>query len=272
MATPIIQSTGSTSGAGTAGEGRNDLVIGETVTLSDTEAANSGASYLWEFEDIPIGSSTTLNNPATSTPDFTPDVIGSYRIKATVNGTDSSTEVLSVPLVNTGSRVPSFEEQLEYDAGGNDKGWHEALTSFMRNGDNLLEDTLILPAGDRRSHNSNTPLVVGAVAFNPNDVPGSPIVKFRAVFACGTSPLTVHVKLHNISDGEDVTGADLTLVDTTATTKVESAALTIGAAAGNIKNSEKIYEVQIFLDSAPADPETETIELYSAELRITRTA
>ena len=40
--TPIIQSSGSTSGPGTAGQGRNNLVPGETVTLSDTAAANAG--------------------------------------------------------------------------------------------------------------------------------------------------------------------------------------------------------------------------------------
>ena len=132
MATPIILSTGSLSGAGTAGQGRKDLQNGETVTLSDTEAANAGASYLWEFEDIPIGSSTVLNNPATATPDFSPDTEGSYRVRCTVNGIDFSIEVLAVPLTNTNARIPSFEEETQYDAAGNMVGWHEAMDQFMR--------------------------------------------------------------------------------------------------------------------------------------------
>ena len=138
MATPIIQSVGTMSGAGTAGQGRNDLVISETVNLSDTEAANSGATYLWTFEDIPIGSSTPLVDPATDTPYFVPDIAGSYRIKCEVNGLDSSIEVLAVPLTNTGSRIPSFEEETSYDASGNIKGWHEAIDDFMREVDTQL--------------------------------------------------------------------------------------------------------------------------------------
>lgn len=138
MATPIIQSTGSSSGAGTAGQGRNSLVIGETVTLSDTEASNVGASYVWAFEDIPIGSSTALTGAATSTPTFNPDVSGSYRILCTVGGTASSVEVLAVPLPFTGARIPSFEEGIEYDGSGNAKGWHAALDAFMRSVDSGL--------------------------------------------------------------------------------------------------------------------------------------
>jgi len=139
--TPIIQSTGSVSGAGTPGQGRKDLDIGETVTLSDTEAANSGASYVWTFLDIPIGSSSVLIGPTTATPTFIPDVTGSYNVQAVVNGLYTSEEVLAVPLPITGARIPSFEERLEYDGGGNTKGWHEAMTEFMRQADSLLGTT-----------------------------------------------------------------------------------------------------------------------------------
>ena len=138
MATPIILSTGSSSGAGTAGQGREDLEVGETVTLQDTEAANTGASYVWEFLNIPEGSSTTLVNPTTATPTFSPDISGSYWIKTTVNGIESSSEILSIPLTNTLGRIPAFEEETVYDAAGNLKGWHPALTFFMRQVDALL--------------------------------------------------------------------------------------------------------------------------------------
>lgn len=132
MAIPIILSTGSISGAGTAGQGRNNLVTSETVTLSDTEPANSGAVYLWEFEDIPIGSSTTIVNPTSATPTFVPDVTGTYRTRCLVNSTDFDVECLAVPLPNSGTRIPSFQERLEYDGGGNAKGWHEAMTFALR--------------------------------------------------------------------------------------------------------------------------------------------
>lgn len=134
--TPIIQSSGSTSGPGTAGQGRNNLVAGETVTLSDTVAANVGASYAWAFEDAPIDTSPTLTDPLTPTPTFVVDPsttkAGSYRIRCTVNGLFSSVIVIAVPLANTGARIPSFEEELEYNGGGNTKGWHESQTRWMR--------------------------------------------------------------------------------------------------------------------------------------------
>lgn len=144
MATPIIQSTGSVSGAGTAGQGRNDLVPGETVTLSDTEPLNLGAAYFWVFDDTPIGTSPTLLNHTTATPSFVADAdaekAGSYRVRCTVNGTFVSVEVLAVPLANTGARIPSFEEETQYDKSGNLKGWHEAMTVFMRSVDQILGD------------------------------------------------------------------------------------------------------------------------------------
>jgi hypothetical protein len=144
VATPIIQSTGSVSGAGTAGQGRNDLVPGETVTLSDTEPLNLGATYFWVFDDTPIGTSPTLLNHTTATPSFVADAdaekAGSYRVRCTVNGTFVSVEVLAVPLENTGARIPSFEEETQYDKAGNLKGWHEAMTVFMRSVDQILGD------------------------------------------------------------------------------------------------------------------------------------
>jgi len=142
MATyPIILSTGSVSGAGTPGEGRSDLVISETVTMSDTVVGNVGSPYLWTLDDKPIDSVTTLTNPTTTTPTFIPDETGSYKITCLVAGLYSSFEIIAVPLDNTGARIPSFQEELGYDGAGNTKGWHEALTVFMRETDVLLGGT-----------------------------------------------------------------------------------------------------------------------------------
>jgi len=136
VATPIIHSVGSGSGAGSAGQGRNDLVPGETVTLSDAEALNAASVYFWEFDDFPIGTAPVLLNPTTATPSFVVNpsalLAGSYRIRCTVDGAFLSVEVLAVPLATTGARIPSFEEETQYDAAGNVKGWHEAQTVFMR--------------------------------------------------------------------------------------------------------------------------------------------
>lgn len=137
MANPIIQSTQVGPGAGTAGQGRSDLLTGVVVSLSDTNGANAGATYAWDFLDKPVGSAATLTSPGSSTPTFTPDVAGSYWVRATVSGSAAGTsnEILAVPLANTGARIPAFGEQTEYDGGGNTKGWHEALDDFMRQAD-----------------------------------------------------------------------------------------------------------------------------------------
>jgi hypothetical protein len=110
------------------------------VNLSDTHPSNAGASYVWIFIDKPIGSAAVLSNANTSTPSFTPDTEGSYWIKCTVSGsaTGESNEILAVPLANTGSRIPAFNEETQYDGNGNTKGWHEAQDDFMRAVDSAL--------------------------------------------------------------------------------------------------------------------------------------
>jgi hypothetical protein len=160
VAAPIIRSSGSTSGVVT-GQGRNNLVIGETVTLTDTNPANIGASYLWEFLDIPIDSTATLATPTSASSSFGPDVTGSFRVKATVNGAAFSVAVLAVPLPKTGARIPSFEEKTEYNAAGNTKGWHEALTAFMRTMDSSFQQVKV-SSGDTTQSYLFSALAAGA--------------------------------------------------------------------------------------------------------------
>lgn len=130
--------------------------------------------------------------------------------------------------------------------------------------------THIVPCGGRESHNSDTPLVVGAFSFDPNNydlAKATVTFKFVAIIANGTTPLTTHIKLYNITDAEDVTSSIMNIVDTTNQAKYE-ATLTVGSGAGQIKNTgEKIYECRIYLDAPPGNPATDTIELYKAEVQ-----
>lgn len=140
MATPIIRSVGSTSGAAT-GTDRDDLVIGETVTLTDTAAANAGHAYSWAFIDKPVESAASITNPTSATASFIPDVTGSYKVRCTVDGTTSSSKIMGVVLSMTGARIPAFREEEEYAGGGNTKGWHPSLTKFMRETDRLFSES-----------------------------------------------------------------------------------------------------------------------------------
>lgn len=196
MATPIILKSGSVSGPSVAGQGSNDLVIAETVTLSDAEAANAGAAYFWEWEDIPIGSSSALVNHTTATPTFVPDITGSFRVKCTVDGVAVSKEIFAVPLPASLGRIPSFQEQDEYDEAGNIKGWHEAQTAFMRAVDDALgslnaslterNGSVAVPQG-----NSSKVVELGLVTY-----PGSLLaisIRLELPVASGTVAATVTV-------------------------------------------------------------------------------
>lgn len=282
MAVPIIQSVGATSGAGTAGAGRDDLVAGERVDLTDEEIVNVGASYLWEFDEYPIGTTPVMVDATTSTPYFVvnpdPTLAGTYVVRCTVNGVESSKEFLAVCLPTTGSRIPALNEEEEYDGGGNAKGWHPALTKFMRETDQRLPQggsTIVsrIEVAARYSHNSDTPLIVGAVTFDPtlyeNDTM-SVAYDFVVIAAVGTSPLTGHVALYDLDNDELVTSGDVVFAN--ATTPIEyTASLTVGPGAGLLKNSSTLYEIRVYLDAPAVDPETDTIELYRAELRVTQT-
>lgn len=126
----------------------------------------------------------------------------------------------------------------------------------------------IVGIGARATNPSATPLVVGAIEFDPTvySLTGTTLsLVFRAIGAIGNPGLTAHAKLYNVTDAEDVATVDFTATSTSS----QELALTIGVAAGNIKSGSRIYEVQIWVDS-PINP-GDTAELYSATLRVINT-
>jgi hypothetical protein len=84
--TPSILITGSTSGAGTAGQSKTDCVAGETITLSDS--ANASGTYAWELWTVD-GSAVTLTGANTATPTFTAAADESYLAFVSVDGVKS---------------------------------------------------------------------------------------------------------------------------------------------------------------------------------------
>jgi len=150
------------------------------------------------------------------------------------------------------------------------------MTQAFQIGPGQVGEKIIQPiwAGGRESHNSDTALVVGGFALNPDDysLAGASVAfTMIALVANGNTPLTTHIHLYNVTDAEIVATSALSLVDSTNQTKLSSN-ITVGTGAGELKSgAEKIYECRIFLDAAPGDPEIDTIELYKAELRATFT-
>lgn len=281
MATPIIQTVGASSGPGTPGEGREDLIPGERIDLSDVN--NFGGPYFWQIEDAPIGTTPVMLDPFTATPHFfidaDPALCGSYRIKVTHGSSETAKIVIATPLQRIEARIPSFLERREYNLDANEKGWHEAMTKFMRKTDLILQDPGPGKAGDslytnlwtggRESHNSETPLIAGAFSLNPADFAlanTTVTFKFNVVAAMGVTPLTGYVQIYNLTDAELVTSSLVTITDNTNPTAF-SVTLQVGAAAGKIKEATKLYECRLWVDTV-GDPETDYIEMMKAELRV----
>lgn len=121
----------------------------------------------------------------------------------------------------------------------------------------------------RESHNAVTPLVCGGDAFNPLDyvISGyTKVITFRAVVANGDVGMTTNAILFNLTDSDPIA----TLAFTTTTPTKAQATLVLGAGAGQVDLSEKIYEVRIALTAPPGGP-TNTVELYGAEILVVNT-
>lgn len=182
----------------------------------------------------------------------------------------SGTLTASITLVPDGVETIDGAASFAFTAGG------QAVTIVSDGGSNWnivaggasISGSVVshpISGAGRSSYGSITPRVVGSFSFNPSDYTVNatlPTLAFRALAANGVAALTNSVQLYNLTDSAVVQ----TLSFTSTSTVKQSVALTIGGGAGQIPNSEKIYEVRIFLGADPAGDPAKTIELYSAHL------
>jgi hypothetical protein len=147
MAKPTLRVDGSASGAGTVDVARSDLQNGEILTITDTNPANSGGSFQFNLLDKPEGASNALitptANPCTLLVDNQP-VDGTWVVECVVDGVDKAEIRFAVLTPEAGLRKPSFDEELEWNEGGNTKGWkpdHSALV------DKVEEHAVVLSGG-----------------------------------------------------------------------------------------------------------------------------
>jgi hypothetical protein len=127
------------AGVGADGVARKDLWAGQSVTLNVATFGNT--SYTWELLARPFGSTSFLVTPTASVSSFTPDLVGSYRVRLTVNGGGAGnvqTLVYRVRfdnagvLANRGWAYPAFgETDVEANYDGNQRGWAEDLDSIL---------------------------------------------------------------------------------------------------------------------------------------------
>lgn len=92
-------------------------------------------------------------------------------------------------------------------------------------------------------------LQIGQFAFDPTPYGSGINFQFEVVISVNIGTLTGTASLYNLTDSETVTATTLSTSNTTPT-KRNSGNLTVGGAAGNLKSTEKIYEVRIQNDGS----------------------
>jgi len=146
-------------------------------------------------------------------------------------------------LLNLPGHAPKLYERLDSNTpSGYILEW-DAANLGVKPSKQILNSPYVL-ASDFLVSSNDSIIVATQFAFNAADYPSGLTWTFSMVAAIVDGSATAQARLYNLSDNEYVTGADITTTNG-APTPVASAALTIGSAAGNLKNTEKIYEVRL---------------------------
>lgn len=106
-------------------------------------------------------------------------------------------------------------------------------------------------------------LATSAFQFNTTEYPAGTRFQFQTTLHVSSGTLTGTVTLYNLTDGEVVTGTNISTSSTSPQTTV-SAIIPVGSAAGNLKDTDKTYEIRLSV-SGGTDP-TDIVYLGSAAL------
>jgi len=128
----------------------------------------------------------------------------------------------------------------------------------------VVEQDYTMMASTENQDGAAGTLGVGQFAFNPTDWSTGAAFHFGATFSVTNAARVGSVSLYNLTDAEFVTGTSFTSSGLSFA-KQESAALTVGVAAGNLKDTEKIYEVRMSITGG--DP-LDLVALGTAYMRV----
>lgn len=158
----IDQLTHATIPIGTAGRSRDDIELGEQVRLVNANDAGV-RTHFWEIVAQPdMSAPVSLSNPLAPNPTFTPNVVGTYRVRLRVNeGRVGERDIRTVVVRDgDGNRFPAVGEEDESnwddpDTGQpNERGWWDDLRRS------------IAGAGGGVGVTDGTTLVAGATTIN----------------------------------------------------------------------------------------------------------
>lgn len=135
----IVADQSAGAGAGSPGVARKDLWQGRAVSLYLGVGGNT--TYLWELLSKPTGSASVLTSSTASTSEFTPDLVGTYRVRLTVNGGgpgNVQTRVYRCRYTNAGAlasrgwALPAYgETAAEANYGANAVGYGEVFETIL---------------------------------------------------------------------------------------------------------------------------------------------
>ena len=170
--------------------GDANAIVGQTVTLdgsasSDLDIPEQTLSYTWSFSSVPTGSTLTdLDDAASITPSFTPDVAGDFVIDLVVNDgiVDSPTTTVTITVTET-SQAPVLGSIGELDV---DEGVELSFTAVATDAD-VPAQTLTFtlenaPAGARID------AVTGVFSWTPNEADGPDQISFDVVVTDDGAP------------------------------------------------------------------------------------
>lgn len=297
-ATALIKFTQGAS-VGNAGEAmKGTLSTGVTIENGD----NSGVAS-WQIDLLYIDPVSSLvastpyafnNSSSTPSASFTPDARGSYRWRLKVwdvpgragNPADTDIRVFSVPeahgLVVPPPQIwpiplPQPESLLtgakphEMNFAGQEDGWagngadDGLMGEVIRRVDGSHLANIKVPGlAGAVTTNLTGPLSVGSIVLDPTNYPTGATFKFEAVMSTEATLAVATLRLYNLTDGEVVSGSTITTNSLTLA-RVESAALTVGASSGNLKNSLKMYEIQLYRAGGGSD---DFVDVHLAQIAI----
>lgn len=301
MAGSSIIITQTPHGSSAAGVAKRDLDIytsGNEIEFTNFD--NTGVqAWDWELLEKPPGSAATLTGATTAAADLQADVEGRYVVSLRVNGLGNDTSgysviVAGVSFAGLGSDPwgggdtlgdwdpPAFLERgyanwTDFYGSLNTKGaqreLYRILYQLRKKYLPLLHTPqsvhFLCPWSDNYSQTTdqNTYQVAGYLPMmNFVDYPVQNIKMIYSMMRNGGSG-TGSIRLYNVSDGELVTGTEMTTVGTPPVT-VWSSALTIGTAAGNLKNNgNKNYRFEIKITGGT--PAVDYMEIHQAGFYIT---
>ena len=136
-----------------------DLPISTLVALTTDSLA---ATYAWELLDRPAGSTASLSSTATPSCNITPDRLGSYLVKLTINSTTEEYGLFSVRSLRSGLRLPAAGEG-GVNAGGSLAGtrsWAADVNASLRHFDKYVNDNLVVAAINNTGGTLNAGLFV----------------------------------------------------------------------------------------------------------------